>query len=226
MQRSKQSQKVLAKPFKSPSRIQPKKTCAKDAGTSTPTPIACKRPLPSTVPPPRKLDFDTPSSSITTSIAKRPLRMPQTSIASSRKRHQPRRLSGALPPRFVCRDEATLALVQEKNALQRKVADAKEEVALLERAVTLGEKKEAEVVGALISKWQVACSAASDDLFELLKPMMEAQRLADQMGFGGNPFADDKPQQIKDKAKDEEQPDEDIDIPYMLKRFGIDPELF
>ncbi|KAJ2575843.1 hypothetical protein GGH95_003714 [Coemansia sp. RSA 1836] len=224
MQRAKQSQRVLAKPFKSPSRVQPK-VDAEGTEVSTPTPSTRKRTLPSSVPPlPRKLDFSTPLPS---TAAKR-RRIPQTS-ASSTKRHQPRGLSGA-PPRFVCRDEATLAQIQEKSALQRQIAEAKEEVALLERALTLDEKGEADVVGALISKWQSACSSASEDLLELLKPMMEAQRLAGQMGLGGNPFANDSDnaqrQQKGDKESEEAQSDDDIDIPYMLKRFGIDPELF
>ncbi|KAJ2745180.1 hypothetical protein GGI20_002362 [Coemansia sp. BCRC 34301] len=222
MQQSKQSQRVLAKPFKSPSRVQPRVDAEGDSVAATPTPATRKRTLPSSVPPlPRKLDFGTPP-------AKRP-RMPQTSAASN-KRRQPRRLSGA-PPRFVCRDEATLALMQKRSALQRQIAEAKEEVALLERAVTLSEKREAVVVGALIGKWQVACSSASDDLYELLKPMMEAQRLADQMGFGGNPFANDDAQSQpkkdnEDGDDDDKTGDDDIDIPYMLRRLGIDPELF
>ncbi|KAJ2750184.1 hypothetical protein GGI19_005252 [Coemansia pectinata] len=221
MQRAKMSQKVLAKPFKSPSRTHPtvKPDTTANTEASTPTPTTRKRPMPGSLPPAaRKLDLSTPLPS-----NKRP-RIPQTTAISS-KRHQPRRLSTrGLPPRFAYRDEDTLALLQEKNSLQRQVAEAKEEVALLERALTLDEKKEADVVNGLIDKWQTACSSASDELFDLLKPMMEAQRQADQMGFGGNPFADDSAQQPKRDTDEAE--DEDIDIPYMLKRFGIDPELF
>ncbi|KAJ2340160.1 hypothetical protein GGH91_004255, partial [Coemansia sp. RSA 2671] len=216
--RAKMSQKVLAKPFKSPSRAPPtpKPDAEADAEASTPTQTKRKRLAPSSLPPAaRRLDLATPLSS------NKRLRIPQTTAVSSKKT---RRLSArGLPPRFVCRDEGTLALLQEKNGLQRQVAEAKEEVALLERALTLGEKKEAEVVDGLIGKWQAACSSASEELFELLKPMMQAQRLSDQMGFGGNPFASDSTQQPKRNPDDEE---EDIDIAYMLKRFGIDPEIF
>ncbi|KAJ2485581.1 hypothetical protein IWW37_005902 [Coemansia sp. RSA 2050] len=212
------SQKVLAKPFKSPSRMPPaaKSDAVASTEASTPTQTTRKRPALSSVPPAaRKLDLGTPPSS-----NKRP-RISQTTAASSKKI---RRLSArGLPPRFVYRDEGTLALVQEKNSLQRQVAETKEEAALLKRALTLGAKKEAEVVDGLISKWQAACSLASEELFALLKPMMEAQRLSGQMGFGGNPFASDSTQQPKSNTDEE---DEDIDIAYMLKRFGIDPELF
>ncbi|KAJ2072879.1 hypothetical protein GGH13_002387 [Coemansia sp. S155-1] len=219
MQRSKMAQKALAKPFKSPSRTHPttKPDTTATTEASTPTPATRKRTMPSSMPPAaRKLDLSTPLSS-----NKRP-RIPQTTATSSKK-HQPRRLSTrGLPPRFAYRDEGTLALLQEKSSLQRQLVKVKEEVALLERALTLDEKKEADVVNGLIDKWQTACSSAADDLFELLKPMMEAQRQADQMGFGGNPFVNDN---IQPKLDTDEEA-EDIDLPYMLKRFGIDPELF
>ncbi|KAJ2835033.1 hypothetical protein GGI24_000103 [Coemansia furcata] len=200
MQRSKLSQKVLAKPFKSPSRVPP---TPKPASAEASTPA--KRPAPESLPPAaRKLDLSTPS--------KRP-RIAQTSAT------KPRRLSarGQQAPRFVCRDEGTLALLRDKARLQRQVAEAKEEVALLERAATLREKNEAEVVDALIGKWQAACAAASDDLFALLKPMMEAQRVSDQLGC--NPFVDDS-------AHRPNTDDDDIDVGYMLRRFGIDAGLF
>ncbi|KAJ1959800.1 hypothetical protein GGI12_004150 [Dipsacomyces acuminosporus] len=148
-------------------------------------------------------------------------------------------------PRLALRDEATQALFQEKSSLQRELNDLKEEVALLERAKALEEKDDAKVVDSLISKWQIACSAACDELFELLKPMMEAQRQASLQGFGSgfdqgesedtNCFGfgrqklqqqQQQQQQQDENAEQEADQYEEIDIPYMLKRFGIDPELF
>ncbi|KAJ1885592.1 hypothetical protein LPJ66_010042 [Kickxella alabastrina] len=133
-------------------------------------------------------------------------------------------------------DKVSRALVQEKSSLQRQLTNIKEERALLERAITLKEKNEAVVVNDLISKWQSACLDACKDLFKLLKPLMEAQRQADAMGFsqsglnGGSVFDQGKSmQQTHDNSgndADAHQDDEDIDVTYMLKRLGIDPDLF
>ncbi|KAJ1732798.1 hypothetical protein LPJ61_001888 [Coemansia biformis] len=139
------------------------------------------------------------------------------------------------------RDPETLGLMQEKAGLQRQLARVKEEVALLERCLALSEKGDKQVVDGLVAKWQVACSRACEDLFELLKPVMEAQRASAALGFGPAGFDDEKsnsgraaePKDEGDGAGDggdgrseEGGESEDIDIPYMLKRFGIDPELF
>ncbi|KAJ2003584.1 hypothetical protein H4R26_002995 [Coemansia thaxteri] len=215
MQGSKHSQSMLTKPFKSPARKHP--TRVADT-SSTPTGASQKKrpaPPPDTEPLPlRKLTVGTPTPS------NKRQRLPQTTGISAKR--QPRKLSvRGLPPRFSLRDEEALALVQEKNGVLRELAKAKEEVALLERALTLSEKKEASVVNGLIAKWQIACSAASNNLFDLLKPMMEAQRQASQLGFDyGDPGGRGSESEAAAAA------DEDIDIPYMLRRLGIDPELF
>ncbi|KAJ1641741.1 hypothetical protein LPJ64_006327, partial [Coemansia asiatica] len=144
----------------------------------------------------------------------------------------------------------------EKAELQRQLIAVKEEKALLERASTLKDKDEAAEVDRLIAKWQIACSSASEDLFDQLKPMMEAQRQAAEIGFGNTGFdyqnandsnvcrADndsrltDNASDIIDAGSDDDgsgnksvaaamdPSSEDIDIPYMLKCLGIDPDLF
>ncbi|KAJ2842778.1 hypothetical protein IWW36_005781, partial [Coemansia brasiliensis] len=107
----------------------------------------------------------------------------------------------------------------------------KEETVLLERAHKLKEKDDAQVVSKLMAKWQIACAAAADDLFVLLKPVMEAHREAQQMGIAGSRFQQESNGQPKAAAECDLQTAEDdgcqeIDIGYMLKQFNIDTELF
>lgn len=213
MEKARKAQKTLTKPFKSPTRGKP----------STPSGGSNKRSL---------LDDSdySPQPPRSPTVPKLGGGRRRTLGATPTRRNKRARLSmgdGGTSTLSV-RDKATRALLREKTALQSRLSDVKEEIALLERAVTLEAKKEGPVVQGLIGKWQVACSSACDDLFALLKPTMEAQRQADQSGFGSHGF-DDGDDNSKAKQNEEEEvevEDEDIDIAYMLKRFGIDPDLF
>ncbi|KAJ1664752.1 hypothetical protein IW140_002973 [Coemansia sp. RSA 1813] len=228
---------MVLKPFKSPARQTAEAALPKSVPA---TPSARKRPTPE--------EKTTPLRSLLTQSAKR--RRYQTT-ASSKSTGIP--LSKQAPPPMLAVSAArggsggsgsgskeTQKLVQEKTQLMRQVARIKEEIALIERARVLETKNEAKVVGALIAKWQVACSTASDDLFELLKPAMEAQRqaaVAERMfGSAWGNTDDDRAALPREQASGSDQseeddgpaddPDADIDVPYMLKQFGIDAELF
>ncbi|KAJ2724721.1 hypothetical protein GGI07_001774 [Coemansia sp. Benny D115] len=180
----------LCKPFKSPQRTpRPPNEPTTQETTST-LPVSRKRRASS----PTKPETTTPK--------------PQTPLKHlyTPSRRKSRRISngaGLLSPQA---DEETRLLVQEKSKLQKQLVEIKEERALLDRAATLIEKNEAEAVNGLVSKWQVACAAACDDLFDILKPVMEAQR-----------------QQASAETEDVSG---DIDVAYMLRAFGIDTELF
>ncbi|KAJ2557475.1 hypothetical protein EV175_001323 [Coemansia sp. RSA 1933] len=116
-------------------------------------------------------------------------------------------------------------LVQERAQVLREVARVREEIALLERARALQTKGDPAVVGALISKWQVACAAASDDLFALLQPAMEAQRqaaMADRL-FGSAWASTEDDRRAAPNGEPDDTP---IDVGFMLTQFGIDVDLF
>ncbi|KAJ1803091.1 hypothetical protein LPJ56_007043 [Coemansia sp. RSA 2599] len=262
---TRKSLNALRQPFKSPRRSDagpatPTST-QEESSICTPTAISKKRKpaiAPSTPSPSR-------STRVSTNPVKTPLKAPVRTEANSptskRLRTTPlsanagrgrrrSRLSGLAAPT----DEATRLLIQEKAELQRQLVAIKEEKTLLERAALLGGKDEAAAVDRLIVKWQIACSSASEDLFDLLKPVMEAQRQATDAGFGSAGFDDRgangndirgaaSENQLAsasstDVASDDDGPgskqteatddpgSEDLDIPYMLKRLGIDPELF
>ncbi|KAJ2824740.1 hypothetical protein IWW50_003187 [Coemansia erecta] len=250
MRRAKQAQNTLRKPFKSPARVATK-TDTPDVN-STPTQPSRKRPVPRSAPPLSTLlkpspthKRDSNNSQTSTLDSEHP---PTITPARKRARKTPNTLSARrLSSYHTPHDPEINALVQEKHVVQRQLAEVREETALLERALTLREKDDANVVDALIAKWQIACSAACDDLFALLKPAMEAQRDSAALGLALG-FGDDKDgtrggtlngrnrQQTTDDddsedsgdsgSSDSEQIHEDIDIPYMLKQFNIDPELF
>ncbi|KAJ2158804.1 hypothetical protein GGF46_003495 [Coemansia sp. RSA 552] len=124
-----------------------------------------------------------------------------TPLSLVKQRYQRRQTVGGLP---LARDPELLRLQQERAGLQRQLALAREEAVLVERAVGLKDKDDAGEVGALVVKWKAACSAASEDLFELLRPMMESARDAEKAGTS----------------------DEAIDVARMLRLFGIEADLF
>ncbi|KAJ1723135.1 hypothetical protein LPJ53_002499 [Coemansia erecta] len=203
---------ALRKPFKSP-----KKDAADPAGVSTPPRKAHTKSVLSTPKTPKALSSSLPP--------KKRLRTatPIRTATSPRSR-----------PLLFSTDTETRALIQERASLQRQIKDAKAENSLLERAATLKEKDEIAAVDKLIAKWQIACASACDDLFELLKPVMDAQRQSAELGFGGSGF-DDRPLNPPAKtgsgedgsgSDDTDDMSGDIDIQYMLKHLGIDPELF
>ncbi|KAJ2504870.1 hypothetical protein H4217_009332 [Coemansia sp. RSA 1939] len=121
----------------------------------------------------------------------------------------------------------TQRLVQEKTQLVRLVGQAKEEMALVERARVLASKKEAAVVAALVAKWQAACSAAADDLFGLLRPAMEARQQVDatERAFGPDTNASGTDKQHAGNSNNNEEA-AGMDAEHMLRLLGIDPELF
>ncbi|KAJ1742849.1 hypothetical protein LPJ68_001551 [Coemansia sp. RSA 1086] len=218
MRRAAKAQSTLRKPFKSPARKAANVEAAgvetagaetggvEAAGTNTLcTPsLERKRPVPSSAPPFR----------LSTPLSKRPrLATP----ASCRKPSKDHRLA-------ISRDSAVNALLQEKQALQQQLAQLKEETVLLERACNLKEKDDAQVVSKLMAKWQIACAAAADDLFVLLKPMMEAHRDAQQMGMAGSQSEQDRAAEQDLQAAEGES--QDISLAYMLKQFNIDTDLF
>ncbi|KAJ2717116.1 hypothetical protein H4R19_000201 [Coemansia spiralis] len=231
MRRSRNASDALSKPFKSPARATAAPVAATDGAATVAEPVTPTRPArtmrpltPGSAPPlSRLLARQTPQR-------KPLLRVPPQS-APAAKRHKP----------SPC-DPAMLSLAREKGALQRQLAQIRQEVALVERCLALQKKSDKQVVDTLVAKWQTACSRASDDLFELLKPAMEAQRQSAALGFGPQPFdspdnsrpaaphcggdSGDEQQQKEEEAAHGDRDDEDIDIPYMLKRFGIDPDLF
>ncbi|KAJ1844020.1 hypothetical protein LPJ73_005299 [Coemansia sp. RSA 2703] len=203
---------ALRKPFKSPKKdasasidvgTPPRKAHTKSVLTTLKTPNT----VPSSLPSKKRLRTATPTR-ITTSPKSRPL--------------------------LFSTDAETKALINERTLLQRQIKDAKAANSLIERAATLKEKDEIKAVDKLIAKWQIACASACDDLFELLKPVMEAQRQSAKLGFGSSGF-DDRPLYSsantgsnRDGSGSNESDDMsgDIDVPYMLKHLGIDPELF
>ncbi|KAJ1954671.1 hypothetical protein EC988_002305 [Linderina pennispora] len=184
---TKSARNSLAKPFKSPRKLPP--TPAKEPAGECQTPPPKKRRL---SPPP------TSTPKTPTRTPRRALRTPQTGSASLRSVLS----RSPMAPRFAINDKETLELLQEKARLQKELLEMREQVAMLERAHLLTEKGNAETVDGLVEKWQAACAAASEDLFAVLKPMMEEQR---QTAGAENT---------------------DIDIAYMLRRLGIDPGLF
>ncbi|KAJ2599558.1 hypothetical protein H4R99_003662 [Coemansia sp. RSA 1722] len=257
----------LLQPFKSPKRSETgslSPTCTQEKSTvTTPTTTPKRRklaktpvspspsPSPSQPPSPstRLGNRSTKSPIATITPYKRPHMAPLSASAGRSRRRS--RLSGLVCPT----DEATRLLIQEKAELQRQLVAIKEERALFERASTLKDKDEAAVVDKLIAKWQIACSSACEDLFDLLKPMMEAQRQATELGFGGSGFdsygasgtdiyskvgnadavtgansadVDSGDDGSGNRSADDanEPVSEDIDVPYMLRRLGIDPDLF
>ncbi|KAJ2803999.1 hypothetical protein H4R20_002673 [Coemansia guatemalensis] len=244
MRRSRKSQNALLKPFKSPSRV-PAATATSPSEqdtnvATTPTRPALKRAVPSSAPPLNSLLRNTPQS---TPVSKR-LRTTPMSLSA-------RRSSGRVTRRLAPRDPEIQRLMQEKTGLQKQMAQIKEEIVLLERALTLDAKGDKRAVDELVSKWQIACSAACDELFVFLKPVMEAQREAAALGFGpstgdnsqGYCDADSQRKERHQQSGDDddssnndessqtvcgnnEEEEEEIDAVYMLKRFGIDPELF
>ncbi|KAJ2449138.1 hypothetical protein EV183_005057 [Coemansia sp. RSA 2336] len=204
MRRAAKAQNTLKKPFKSPAR----KAAHTETGSGDKADTLCtpslqrKRPVPSSAPPFR----------LSTPLSKRPRVTPR----SSRKPND-HRLA-------VSRDSTVHALLQEKQSLQQQLTQLKEETVLLERAQKLKEKDDAQVVGKLMAKWQIACAAAADDLFVLLKPMMEAHRDAQQLGMAGSQSEQNRSAgQDGQAAEDESQ---DISLAYMLKLFDIDTDLF
>ncbi|PIA18605.1 hypothetical protein COEREDRAFT_6314 [Coemansia reversa NRRL 1564] len=240
MRRTRKSQNALLKPFKSPSRLTAGiSSSEQDVNITTPTRPTLKRNLPSSAPPLKSLLRHTPQGSPT------PKRLRTTPMALSA-----RRSSGKVTRRLAPRDPEVQRLMQEKTGLQKQMAQTKEEIALLERALTLNAKGDKRAVDDLVSKWQIACSAACDELFVLLKPVMEAQREAAALGFGpstednnqGYCDADIQRKEQRQQSSEEEESsnndegsqtvcrnndeEEEIDSVYMLKRFGIDPELF
>ncbi|KAJ2083057.1 hypothetical protein H4R24_001096 [Coemansia sp. RSA 988] len=242
MNRSKKAQNALLKPFKSPARATAGTSSSEqDANVATtPTRPTLKRTIPSSAPP---LNSLLRNMSQNTPTPKRLRTTPMTLSA--------RRSSGRVTRRVVPRDPEIQRLIQEKTGLQKQMAQTKEEIVLLERALTLDAKGDKKAVDALVSKWQIACSAACDELFVFLKPVMEAQREAAALGFGistednrqgycnigTNSQSKERHQRSSDdddgRNSDENSQtvygnneEEDIDAVYMLKRFGIDPELF
>ncbi|KAJ2775788.1 hypothetical protein IWQ57_000198 [Coemansia nantahalensis] len=237
MRRSRDAHTALCKPFKSPARAT---TAAAAAATAageaepaaapvTPTRPSAKRAVvPGSAPPPlrRVVAGRTPQ-------AKRTRVEPQSAPATKR-------------PKLAAGDPEIQRLVREQTALQRQAAQIRQEAALVERCLALQKKSDKQVVDALVAKWQIACARACDDLFELLKPAMEAQREAARLGFAPQGWSDDAPAADRPATPQrggsaDEQPEspaahvhdsgggeeeEEIDIAYMLKRFGIDPDLF
>ncbi|KAI9504485.1 hypothetical protein GGI25_005455 [Coemansia spiralis] len=229
-QEIKRRRSLLMKPFKSPKKQeQPTSPSASLASPAPPAPPA------SPAPPAPPAGHKRPAPETTT-----PLR----SLLQSKKRRSatPHSSLGKRPPSLVSlRDEQTQRLAQEKTSLQRQLAQTKEEIALIERASALVAKNEAVVVDALVAKWQIACASACEDLFELLKPVMEAQRQAAEMGggWGSGHVPDEKKSSAGgDDASDASDDDGssvhsadgvldgDINTPYMLRQFGIAPGLF
>ncbi|KAJ2320578.1 hypothetical protein H4R23_001184 [Coemansia sp. Cherry 401B] len=221
MRRARNSQNTLMKPFKSPARASASTTDP----VSTPTRPVRKRPAPGSAPP------------LSTHLTVTPKRPRTQSI---------RRLSSCKSvPRSpaTARDPEIHALMQEKADVQRQLSAAKEERVVVERALALQTKDDAHTVDALIAKWQIACSAACEELFALLKPAMEAQReaaaLGLRLGFDEEQNSKAKPpgseyqsrhsavgNEASGASGDNDNSHEEIDIPYMLKQFNIDPDLF
>ncbi|KAJ2501713.1 hypothetical protein GGH96_001677 [Coemansia sp. RSA 1972] len=185
MRRAKQSQATLRKPFKSPSRVT-------TAEVSTPSRPHIDK-LPKTAPPAIRLQNQT-----CTPPAKR-MRTTPRSIRT---------------PLKLTTDPDLHDLVLQKSKLTKCLTEAREQTTLLERAIALQSTNNAHVVDALIEKWQTACVAACEDLFVLLKPVMQSQRDMAQQGL----------ESASSEGSDEES--DECDIPFMLKQFNIDPALF
>ncbi|KAJ1798307.1 hypothetical protein LPJ59_002584 [Coemansia sp. RSA 2399] len=207
---------MVLKPFKSPTRQQ---TAPPSPQREPRTPTIRKRPAAEEKP-------TTPLRSLLAQNSKRRRSQPPDVTRTPLSKTRPLVLSMSASGS----NKEMQRLVQEKTQLMRQVARVKEELALLERAHVLESKNEAAVVGALIAKWQVACSAASDDLFELLKPAMEAQRqaAATERMFGSAWGATDDRHNgaVQSGEGDQNEDDADIDVAYMLRQLGIDAELF
>ncbi|KAJ2747908.1 hypothetical protein H4S06_005100 [Coemansia sp. BCRC 34490] len=240
---------MVVKPFKSPAR-QPATSAAaptspKHVGSAPPTPRILSRATRRPVTTESGGEKEDEGGGITPASSKQqpppPLLLPGNTPGRTPSRLT-RRLSSRLSRMSPIRTAAatgsagtsgsskhTQRLVQEKTQLVRLVGQAKEEMALVERARVLASKKEAAVVAALVAKWQVACSAAADDLFGLLRPAMEARQQADatERAFGpetnANTSGADKQHGGNSNTNEEAA---GMDAEYMLRLLGIDPELF
>ncbi|KAJ2276685.1 hypothetical protein J3F81_001276 [Coemansia sp. RSA 371] len=165
--------------------------------TAVSTPSRPHRPVPKTAPP--------------------ALRLTQTSTPpSKRMRTTPRSIQHT--PIKLTTDPDLHDLVLQKSKLTKQLTEAREQTTLLERAIALQSTNNAQVVDALVDKWQTACAAACEDLFVLLKPVMQSQRDMDQGLENERASSSDE--------DDESNESDDIDIPFMLKQFNIDPSLF
>ncbi|KAJ1949420.1 hypothetical protein FBU59_001151 [Linderina macrospora] len=197
---TKSARTSLAKPFKSPRKLPV--TPAKEPATECQTPPVSSAKKKRRLSPPLTSTPKTP-----TRTPRRALRTPQTGNTSLRSVLS----KSPMAPRFTIHDKETQRLLQEKARLQKELLETREQVAMLERAHLLVTKGDAETVDGLVRKWQAACAAASEDLFEVLRPMMEAQRQTDALSA---------------EAATAPNSEEDIDVAYMLRRLGIDPDLF
>ncbi|KAJ1856216.1 hypothetical protein GGH12_002695 [Coemansia sp. RSA 1822] len=160
--------------------------------------------------------LSTPSRPHTDSLPKTApvIRLNQTCTPPSKRlRTTPR--SKIRTPRLT--DPDLHSLVLQKSKLLKQLTEAQEQTTQLERAIALQTSNNAQVVDALIEKWQTACVAACEDLFVLLKPVMQSQRDMDQ-GL----------ESTHSSSVDESDGESecDIDIPFMLRQFNIDPALF
>ncbi|KAJ2442576.1 hypothetical protein IWW46_002968 [Coemansia sp. RSA 2440] len=145
------------------------------------------------------------------------LRLTQTSTPpSKRMRTTPRSIQHT--PIKLTTDPDLHDLVLQKSKLTKQLTEARGQTTLLERAIALQSTNNAQVVDALVDKWQTACAAACEDLFVLLKPVMQSQRDMDQGLENERASSSDE--------DDESDKSDDIDIPFMLKQFNIDPSLF
>ncbi|KAJ2480261.1 hypothetical protein IWW56_002565 [Coemansia sp. RSA 2131] len=195
MRRAKQSQATLRKPFKSPMRVAPQLSTPQ---LSTP-------------------QLSTPSRPHTDSLPKTApvIRLNQTCTPPSKRlRTTPR--SKIRTPKLT--DPDLHSLVLQKSKLLKQLTEAREQTTQLERAIALQTSNNARVVDALIEKWQTACVAACEDLFVLLKPVMQSQRDMDQGLESTQSSSVDEESDGKSEC--------DIDIPFMLRQFNIDPALF
>ncbi|KAJ2780256.1 hypothetical protein H4R18_003568 [Coemansia javaensis] len=208
MRRSRNAHETLMKPFKSPARAAATATTAA-AATATTAAAATATTAAAAEP-------QSPTRTPTRTVRRRSLASPLAAAAAA--------ACGSPPPakraRLAARDPEIQALVHEKAALQRQVARVREEAALAERCLALRRKGDRQEVDALVARWQAACAQARDDLFDLLRPAMLAQREAAALGFGGGGGGGSSDQPGAEDAE------ADIDAQYMLRRLGIDPDLF